>query len=429
MNNLFLTGKIGVGKSTILKEILERINASIGGYITERVIQGSITTFVIRSLYDYTKKHNIANIDKQNNYRKVFIKSFDTELVSILDNSLNKRDFIVLDELGFMENDIDKFTSKVYELLDSEKPVFGVLKDYDCNFLNTIRSRDDLMVIRITEKNRDTIIEDIVDILKSFGVPFKEENSFRWSDKRIKWYNESLEHPTCSYPHTFIQEIKEHTGNLSDKNIIDIGAGTGAFAIPLISEGANITVIDSSFNMMDSLVNRAEKHGLYNLNCIISPFHRVNLDKHHIAISTFSGGSTKTLEGIEKMYNLVDEYCFIISSFEKQENNFKRDILYEMLNRPPSRKRTHKNSLMDTLKILGDLGYKYEYKEMEYEHSQYFQDFNEALDFFTNRYAITEHDEIQITKKFLNDFLIKVDNIYLFENIKKSWFITIKTKF
>ena len=129
------------------------------------------------------------------------------------------------------------------------------------------------------------------------------------------------------------------------------------------------------------------------------------------------------------MYNLVSEYCFIISSFENQEGNFKRDILYEMLNRPPSRRRTHKNTLDGTLKILDDLGYKYNYIEIEYELSQYFQDFHEALDFFTNRYHIEKNPEIKVTKKFLNKFLVKSHDMYVFENIKKSWLITIKTKF
>ena len=385
--------------------------------------------FVIRSLYDYTEKHTIANIDEQNNQKKIFVETFDTKLVSILDNSLKKRNFIVLDELGFMENDIEPFTSKVYELLDSDKPVFGVLKDYNCNFLNNIRSRDDVIVIKITEENRDIILDRIIDILKSFGVPFKEENSFRWDEKRIKWYNKALEHTTCSYPDAFIQEIKKYTGSLNNKSILDIGAGTGAFTIPLIKEGAYITSIDSSFNMMDSLVHRVNQHSLKNINCIIGPFHRVNPDKHDIAISAFSGGSTKTPQSIEKMYNLVSEYCFIISSFENQENNFKRNILYEMLNRSPSRRRIHKNTLEDTLKMLDDLGYKYDYIEIEYELSQYFQDFHEALDFFTNRYHIEENREIQVTKEFLNKFLVKSHDMYVFENIKKSWLITIKTKF
>ena len=429
MNNLLLTGKVGVGKSTILKEVLEKLNLSMGGYVTERSVKNHIKTFTIRSLYNGIEKHNIAKINTIDYSKKIFINTFETVILSILDKSLEGRDLIVLDELGFMENDIDTFTSKVYELLDSEKIVFGVLKDFDCQFLNAIRSREDVIIVKNKEENRNTILDEIIEILKSFGAIFKNRTSFQWSQKRIELYNKALEHPSCSYPYTFIKEIKEYTGNLKDKNILDIGAGTGAFAIPFMKEGAYITAVDSSFNMIDSLISRANLHNLENINCIIAPFHRFNPAKHDIAISAFSGGSTKTPESIKKMHNLVNEYSFIISSFENQEDNFKTDILYEMLGRPPRKRRTHSNTLADTLKILDDLNYKYDYKKIEYEFSQYFHNFNEALDFFTDRINIAENRENKIIRKFLNEFLIKKDDQYIFENIKKSWLITIKSSF
>lgn len=172
MNNLFLTGEIRVGKSTILKNILKKTNLSIGGYITERSIKENIKTFTIKSLYDGIEKHTISKKNIKDGSKEIFIDSFKMGITSILDNSLKDKDLIVLDELGFMENDIQIFTSKVYELLDSEKPVFGVLKDYDCEFLNTIRNREDVIVKEITKENRDTIEGEIINILKRFGVDF-----------------------------------------------------------------------------------------------------------------------------------------------------------------------------------------------------------------------------------------------------------------
>ena len=179
MNNLFLTGKIGVGKSTVLKEVLERVNISIGGYITERIIHGPIRTYVIRSLYDNVEKFTIAKINSIDWSKEIFIDSFDTHIPLIIDNSIKNRDLIVLDELGSVENNIHIFTSKIYELLDSDRIVLGVLKDYDCEFLNNIRERDDVVIVEITEDNRNSILDDIIDILESLGVPFKKETSLK----------------------------------------------------------------------------------------------------------------------------------------------------------------------------------------------------------------------------------------------------------
>lgn len=428
MHNLFLTGEKGIGKSTIIKDIIERINISIGGYITERSVQGDIDTFTTKSLNDLVEENVIANVNTRDKTKEIFTDSFEIGLKSVLHNSLKNRDLIVMDELGVMENDLRIFKSKVYEILDSNKPVLGVLKDCDCQFLNQIRDRRDVRVVRITRENRDTILDEIVQILKTFGISFKSKGSFKWSQKRIDWYNEALDHEKSEYPKSFLEEIGKYTGPLKDKTVLDIGAGTGAFAIPLMEEGAYITAVDSSFNMLNSLSERAKDRELNRFKCIVGPFEKVQVKKYNIAISAFSGGGTKTLEGIKKMHDAVKDYAFIISSFGKQENNFNKKILYEMLNRPIRQEKTSNYSLENILEKLDILGYTYEYKKIKYELSQYFNDCNEMLDYFTNRYNIQTDREVEITEEFIRKFTTKVDDEYKFENIKESWFITIKGK-
>ena len=89
MNNLFLTGQIGIGKSTLLKKIIEKINLSIGGYITEKAIKDSIKIVTVRSLYDSVEKHTIAKINTKDASKKVFVNSFNSIATSILHMSLN----------------------------------------------------------------------------------------------------------------------------------------------------------------------------------------------------------------------------------------------------------------------------------------------------------------------------------------------------
>lgn len=168
MNNLFLTGKIGIGKSTILKNALKELNVSVGGYVTKRIFEGYYRKYIVKSLYDNVEEYTIVKVDSRDNSKEGFMESFENGVVSILDKSFKYRDLIVLDELGCAENDINIFTSEVFELLNSEKIVFGILKDDNCKFLDDIKSRDDVITIRITEKNRDYILEEIVNILESF---------------------------------------------------------------------------------------------------------------------------------------------------------------------------------------------------------------------------------------------------------------------
>lgn len=173
MKNIFLTGEKRVGKSTIISKIIEDIDLKIGGYMTEREVSNHGRAFTIRSLSNREEKYTIAKVDDRSLEKEIYIESFKSQLPQMLDRDLENCDFLVLDELGFMENDIQAFTSKIYEILDSDKFVFGVVKAHDCEFLNKIRSRDDVKIIEITRENRDWIGEKIVRDLREMGVIFK----------------------------------------------------------------------------------------------------------------------------------------------------------------------------------------------------------------------------------------------------------------
>lgn len=173
MKNIFLTGGKRIGKSTIIGKIISDIDLKIGGYMTERQVSDHSRTFTIRSLSNKEEKYTIARVDDRSLEKEVYMENFQYQLPKMLDRDLKNCDFLVLDELGFMENDIQAFTSKIYEILDSDKFIFGVVKDHDCEFLNKIRSRNDVKIIEITRENRDWIGEKIVGDLKEIGVVFK----------------------------------------------------------------------------------------------------------------------------------------------------------------------------------------------------------------------------------------------------------------
>lgn len=170
MKNIFLTGKKRIGKSTLIQHILDRLNLPVGGYITERIIEDNKRSYIIKSLYDHSESYPIANIDDTDCSREIFLDSFDIGIVSILEKSLKNRDIIILDELGFFENDSEKFKHKIYELLDSDKIILGVIKDYDCKFLNDIRKRDDILLIEVTEENRKEILDELIKIIDDLIV-------------------------------------------------------------------------------------------------------------------------------------------------------------------------------------------------------------------------------------------------------------------
>ncbi len=166
LKNLFLTGKKGVGKTTLLKKALGKLDVSIGGYTTQRVFEGYYRNYVAKSFCD-DEEYQIIKVDSRDDSKVWFPDVFEKHLVPLLDKSLNM-DLIVLDELGCSENGITEFTSKVFELLDSPKIVFGVLKEDNCEFIDNIKRRGDVTVITVTEDNRDHLLDEILCILKNW---------------------------------------------------------------------------------------------------------------------------------------------------------------------------------------------------------------------------------------------------------------------
>lgn len=163
--NIFLTGAMAVGKSTLIDRVLEDSQLRLGGYVTGREIQGDIQKFHLKSLAD-GKSYHLAITNRVTRAKDVREETLTRDMPRVLEKDLLDKELIVLDELGFMENDLEAFTSLIFRILDSPLPVFGVLKDYDCSFLNKIRSRDDVDIIWVDVDNRDQLYIELSEKIK-----------------------------------------------------------------------------------------------------------------------------------------------------------------------------------------------------------------------------------------------------------------------
>ncbi|HXL03555.1 MAG: hypothetical protein GX872_08980 [Firmicutes bacterium] len=153
--NLFLTGPKHVGKSTIIFSALRKYPIDLGGFRVDKVFQGRrLRAFRIVDL----KTCSSAEISTA---RKggwdIHIEAFETVGAEAVRRGIRSRALIVMDELGRFEIPAHGFRQAVAEALDSSVPVIGVLKEDDNPFLNEIRSREDIEVLKVTKENRDEI--------------------------------------------------------------------------------------------------------------------------------------------------------------------------------------------------------------------------------------------------------------------------------
>jgi len=202
MKNIFLTGDKGIGKSTLLFKIVNKIDCSIGGFYEKKIVYRDEIKFDMVSLYDGRCNNIIGKINKHK-LPEIYKDIFETVGVEILTNSLNYRDCIVMDEIGFFEIQAENFKNKVFEILDSSKLVIGVLKKCNNEFLNTIKNRKDVVIFDVTLSNRDYIFDEIIDYLKRLNIPLKGKRTFNIDRLKAKEYVKDLKLDINDYPKKF----------------------------------------------------------------------------------------------------------------------------------------------------------------------------------------------------------------------------------
>jgi nucleoside-triphosphatase len=161
---IFLTGRSGSGKSTVLMKIIGRLEAKglkIGGIITPEVrVKGRRVAFRVVDLSS-CKEGVLASIDqtagpKVGKYR-VNVLDFERVALPALSFALKECDLTCVDELGKMEFLSNRFKQKVGELLRSERPLIAVVH---CNYAKLYEKTWTLF--QVTAENREEIVNTVV---------------------------------------------------------------------------------------------------------------------------------------------------------------------------------------------------------------------------------------------------------------------------
>jgi len=176
MKNIFLTGEVGVGKSTVIREVLTMFhNVICGGFrtVSEMPINGdNLLEVYIEKAWEPTPHEADHMVGIRLGYGKFtpYPQNFDVFGTSILAFPPDDASLILMDELGMMENDAPLFHQAVMDLLDGTLPVLGVIKPKHTAFLDAIRTHKCSEVFEVTEDNREELPFRIADLLNGIGL-------------------------------------------------------------------------------------------------------------------------------------------------------------------------------------------------------------------------------------------------------------------
>jgi len=192
---ILITGTPGVGKTTLVRKVVENLSVRLGGFYTEEIReQGKRVGFRLRTLDG--QEGILAHVKSKSRFRVgkygVEVRTFEEIAIPALDRVLSVATgggqssppcycpngrlwrrgeqkgghLVVMDELGRMELFSQKFQQKVMEVFDSSVPILAVIQDRRNPFLDAIRGRKDVVMFRVTEENRDGLVREIIGKLK-----------------------------------------------------------------------------------------------------------------------------------------------------------------------------------------------------------------------------------------------------------------------
>lgn len=166
--HLLICGERGVGKSTLIRRLLEHSTREVGGFVTKRLPVADENGFFPIYLYPASQKederHNeaanlVGTCDSRSSIRHP--EAFDG-LGAQLIKSAPSGGIILMDELGFLENDARVFQSAVLCALDGDTPVLAAVKPKDTPFLRAVRGHENAELVFIDEQDRDALLEKLL---------------------------------------------------------------------------------------------------------------------------------------------------------------------------------------------------------------------------------------------------------------------------
>lgn len=163
--HIFLTGEVQVGKSTIIRRWLEaHPHLRVGGFRTvsgARGEDGEDTVHIIPAAGDpaLTKENRIMFRQGEwpHRRRELFPQVFDSVGVALLRDD-GEKDVLIMDEIGFTEDDAALFQQAVLEKLEGDTPILGVVRALPGVLADAVRAHPKSRIVAVTQENREEVL-------------------------------------------------------------------------------------------------------------------------------------------------------------------------------------------------------------------------------------------------------------------------------
>ena len=165
-----ITGKPGVGKTTLVQKIIERMRSvHLAGFFTAEIrCKGSRLGFELHGLNGKRRTLAHVEIDSPNRVGRYGVDTYAfDEFLAALDLLNPDVELIVIDEIGKMELFSNRFRNLVCDALNADKQVLATIPLKGNDFIRGIKQRLDIHLLEVTHANRNRLPETILEGLSA----------------------------------------------------------------------------------------------------------------------------------------------------------------------------------------------------------------------------------------------------------------------
>ena len=161
VNNILVTGPPRSGKSTLIEKVVQRISRPATGFFTQELREtGRRVGFSITTLEGKTGVLAHQNIRSKSRVGKYGVNLEDLDQIAVPSMLPSTPDqIVVVDEIGKMECFSRLFKETLLKVLSSDNLVIGSVAIKGDRFIQSIKRRDDVSLISITENTRDLALK------------------------------------------------------------------------------------------------------------------------------------------------------------------------------------------------------------------------------------------------------------------------------
>jgi nucleoside-triphosphatase len=169
ISTYLLTGIPGVGKTSLIKQVVASLGDKAGGFYTEEIrSQGIRQGFRIITLDG--QSIILAHVDIHSPYRiskyGVDIQGLDEIGVAALQKAAHRNELVIIDEIGKMELFSQRFKTSTLEIIEGGHRVLGTIMLKSNPWADMIKQKPQVKILNLTRANQSRILAEVQDWLQ-----------------------------------------------------------------------------------------------------------------------------------------------------------------------------------------------------------------------------------------------------------------------